>query len=118
MCMNSCFDRHRSVSVRDFEGGGIARGMRADVDCDFGDRDGVAEGNDIRASFGSHDACDPCDTENIALFVEILGDESVGFYIAEVDEADSHGDSICRFLLADINHMGFAGRSEMSQSDP
>ena len=79
-----------------------------------GERERVAQGNQIGGALRTHDARNPGDTQNISLAMAAFADEGQGPRL-HADPAIGNGDAAGLTLCAHVDHVGLARGVEMGQ---
>ena len=75
----------------------------------------MAQGNQITGFFGSHDAGNAGNAQDIALFSRAFQDDGQSGRVHQ-NAALSHGHAVGRRFAGNVHHMGLTVRVEMCQS--
>ncbi len=92
----------------------IVLGFRLQFNVDMGNRQRMAQWNQVGGFFAGHDACDTGDSEYIPLLVAALKDHRKGLRL-HADTPFGDGPAPALGFVADIDHVRFPGAIEMTE---
>ena len=92
----------------------IRFGLRRQVDGDRGQRQGMAQGDEVGGAFGTHDPGELCHPQDVALCEAARADPRQSFR-RHHHPALGRGGTLGDVLAADVDHDGIAGGVEVSE---